>query len=220
MRIVGWTTLATAALLACPAFAQSSPGNLHSTNPAGVANPSQTPQQLTQETRHRIRQSLEQAGFKDIRVMPEAFLIRAQAPDGSRIVMQVGPDQFAALIQPGNASAGSNATGATGTASSAGQSGSTSAPGQSGSTSASGEQANMQNSNASQQIRQALEHNGFKNVQVMPEAFAIRAQAPDGARMVMVVTPDQAEGIIAQPTGSGSSGGGSTATPGSGSPNR
>lgn len=47
---------------------------------------------LTQDTQRRIRQSLEQNGFHNVQVMPEAFIIRAQAPDGSRIVMQVGPD--------------------------------------------------------------------------------------------------------------------------------
>lgn len=40
---------------------------------------------VTADTQLKIRQSLEQSGFKDIRVVPESFVVRAQAPDGSRL---------------------------------------------------------------------------------------------------------------------------------------
>lgn len=62
---------------------------------------------VTRNTEWKIRQSLADSGFKDIRIMPQAYVIHAQAPDGSRVVMEVAPDQFAAMVQP-NAASGSS----------------------------------------------------------------------------------------------------------------
>jgi hypothetical protein len=58
----------------------------------------QTGQGITYDTQQKIRQSLENNGFKNVKVMPEAFLVRAQAPDGSRIVMEISPDQATGVI--------------------------------------------------------------------------------------------------------------------------
>jgi hypothetical protein len=55
---------------------------------------------VSADTQQKIRQSLEQAGFKDIRVVPETFVVRAQAPDGSRIVMLLSPDQLSEVVLP------------------------------------------------------------------------------------------------------------------------
>jgi hypothetical protein len=52
---------------------------------------------VTNETQQKIRQSLEQSGFRNVQVVPQSFVVRAQAPDGSRIVMFMSPDQFAEL---------------------------------------------------------------------------------------------------------------------------
>lgn len=46
----------------------------------------------------QIRRALEAKGFRDIRVLPEAFVIRAQAPDGSHVVMEVTPESFQAVV--------------------------------------------------------------------------------------------------------------------------
>ncbi len=167
--------------------------------------------QLTESARQALRQSLERNGFKNVQVVPEAFAIRAQAPDGSRLMMQVGPDQFAELVEPGTGRAATSGT-------------KPSMPPQSGSSMPSGTQqqgASGVSTDTSQRIRQSLEQNGFKNVQVMPEAFVIRAQAPDGSHLVMEVTPDQVAGIVAAPaTSSGSSSNepssGSSSNPGPG----
>jgi hypothetical protein len=53
---------------------------------------------VTDDTQQKLRQSLEQFGFKNVKVVPEAFLIRAKAPDGSRIVMRVTPDEIEGVI--------------------------------------------------------------------------------------------------------------------------
>jgi opacity protein-like surface antigen len=54
-----------------------------------------------------------------------------------------------------------------------------------------------------QRIRQSLEQNGFKNIQVLPEAFVIRAQAPDGSHLAMLLTPDQVTEVVTGNMGSG-----------------
>ena len=38
--------------------------------------------------------------FRNVQVMPQSFVVRAQAPDGSRIVMFMSPDRFAELSIP------------------------------------------------------------------------------------------------------------------------
>jgi hypothetical protein len=54
---------------------------------------------VTLDTQKKLKQSLEQSGFKNVVVVPEAFIIHAQAPDGSKIVMEVSPDQMQAVIE-------------------------------------------------------------------------------------------------------------------------
>ncbi len=54
---------------------------------------------VTTNTRDQIRQSLQQSGFRDVRVTPEAFVIHAMAPDGSRIVMLLRPDELTGVIE-------------------------------------------------------------------------------------------------------------------------
>ncbi|HEX5453529.1 MAG TPA: hypothetical protein VFX06_07025 [Stellaceae bacterium] len=51
--------------------------------------------------------------------------------------------------------------------------------------------------NTEQKLRQALEQNGFRNVQVTPQAYIIHARAPDGSRVVMEISPDVIAGVVA-----------------------
>jgi hypothetical protein len=55
---------------------------------------------ITADTQQKIRQSLEQSGFRNVQVMPQSFVVRAQAPDGSHIVMFMSPDRFAEVSLP------------------------------------------------------------------------------------------------------------------------
>lgn len=55
---------------------------------------------ITADTQQKIRQSLEQSGFKSVQVMPQSYVVRAQAPDGSHIVMFMSPDRFTAVAFP------------------------------------------------------------------------------------------------------------------------
>jgi hypothetical protein len=62
------------------------------------------------DTQQKIRQSLEQSGFKDIRVVPESFVIHAQAPDGSHVVMMMTPEMTAGVIEHTGSSSPPSAT--------------------------------------------------------------------------------------------------------------
>jgi hypothetical protein len=80
----------------------STPGPQNNTTPGaqsawGQSSPGAS---VSADTQQKIRQSLEQSGFKGIRVVPETFVVRAQAPDGSRIVMLLSPDQMTEVVMP------------------------------------------------------------------------------------------------------------------------
>ncbi|HTV91036.1 MAG TPA: hypothetical protein VME41_18635 [Stellaceae bacterium] len=145
MRFAVAPVVLSLALLAAPAFAQTGMnngtnsgangengqysanengtyGNQGNTNYGANENRSAENQNwqnrgVSYDTQQRIRQSLAQNGFKDIRIMPQAFVIRAQAPDGQPVVMEVAPDQFAAVVgpnQPSGSSLNNNGNGNSG----------------------------------------------------------------------------------------------------------
>ncbi len=93
-------------------------------------------------TQGQIKSSLESSGFKNVTVLPQSFLIRATAPDGSRIMMQVSSDGlYGVVVNPtdqagSSGTAGSAGTGAT--TSSTGTGGATSSTGTGGTTSSTG----------------------------------------------------------------------------------
>lgn len=91
------------------AWAQSAQGNLSSNSQSewGQSSPGA---RITADTQQKIRQSLEQSGFKDIHVIPESFVVRAQAPDGSHIVMLLSPDEVSGVVMS-NANRGMQGTG-------------------------------------------------------------------------------------------------------------
>ncbi len=78
---------------------------------SGVSNPSdawRNASEVTTDTQQKLTQSLEQNGFKNVIVAASSFIIHAQAPDGSHIVMLVSPDQMNALITPAMPATGSS----------------------------------------------------------------------------------------------------------------
>jgi len=137
------------------ALGQSSPG-------AGV----------TADTQQRIRQSLEQSGFKDIRIVPESFVVRAQAPDGSRIVMLLSPDQVTGVVM----SSGSSGMQGSGSQQSAGH-------------------ANLQSgygddtpTATQQQAQQELARYGYSNLQDLRQMQGWSASATKNGENVRVAT--------------------------------
>lgn len=79
----------------------SSPGN----QPAPAAGQNEL------ITRQKLTQDLQNAGFSDVKVVQEAFVVQAKTRDGNPIVMTIGPNGMAAFeeIQSGPASTGSTA---------------------------------------------------------------------------------------------------------------
>jgi hypothetical protein len=99
MRFPALPIIASVVVLAAPALAQTS--SMTSGSGGSAASSSQLPPDtaVTVDTQQKLKQSLEQNGFKDVVVVPRAYAIRAQAPDGSKILMEVGPDQMHAIIE-------------------------------------------------------------------------------------------------------------------------
>lgn len=51
--------------------------------------------------RQQITQQLTQAGWKDVQVMPESFLVRAKDPQGHPVMMVINPDSITAVTAMG-----------------------------------------------------------------------------------------------------------------------
>ncbi|MBV9288357.1 MAG: hypothetical protein JO288_11150 [Hyphomicrobiales bacterium] len=47
----------------------------------------------------RMRDDLKKAGFTDIKIMPESFLVRAKDPQGNPVMMVINPDSVTAVTE-------------------------------------------------------------------------------------------------------------------------
>jgi hypothetical protein len=113
MRVPAFPMIASFVLLAAPALAQTPNMTGGQPSDTSTSTSSHVPPDtaVTLDTQQRLKQSLEQSGFKNVLVLPEAYIIHAQAPDGSKIVMEVTPDQMQAVIErSGSSSPPSNST--------------------------------------------------------------------------------------------------------------
>lgn len=86
MRIAPILVTATLAAFAGPAFAQSQ------------ASQSETPHTGPGA---QIRHDLEQAGFTDIKVLPQSFLIQAKNREGQPVTMFISPGGVTAVTEEG-----------------------------------------------------------------------------------------------------------------------
>lgn len=75
------------ALIAAPAFAQSP------TSPSQSAGQSSTTSTSTQSlaASQKIKQDLQSAGFTDIKVVAQSFVVQAKSKDGDPVLMTIGP---------------------------------------------------------------------------------------------------------------------------------
>ena len=55
--------------------------------------------QNVQAMQRQFRTDLEQAGFTDIRIMPESFLVRAKDKKGNPVMMVINPDSITAITE-------------------------------------------------------------------------------------------------------------------------
>lgn len=146
----------------------------------------------------KLRQNLEQAGFKDVTVVDAAYLVHAQTKDGDFVLMLIDP--------PG----GPAFKGASGQVGSAGQ----------------GQQAGTQAQSGQQELKQSLEKAGYSSVAIVDAAYLVHAKTSDGSMVRMTINPPSPTSAGmggSASTGAasgGSSGSGSTGSSGSTSPKR
>lgn len=85
-------------LVAAPALAQSN------TNSDSGSSSDQSADHQHASIARSLRADLQKAGFTNIRIMPEAFIVRATNPEGQKVVMRISPDtitEITALPTPG-----------------------------------------------------------------------------------------------------------------------
>lgn len=107
---------ASASFIAAPAFAQN----------ASQANASNMPNHADAThsgmgTVDLLKQDLEKAGFTNINILPEAFIVHATNSEGDRVVMRITPDVVEAVAVNPNIRGGPNGNGSSSDRSSAGQ---------------------------------------------------------------------------------------------------
>jgi Ni/Co efflux regulator RcnB len=124
MKLILIISAAAAIMLTPATFAQNSPSNSQSTNsqtsPQQSANSNQN---LT--AARQIQQDLTKAGFTDVKVVAESFVVQAKSKDGDPVVMTIGPHGMS-VFEAMNRSSGSDTSGQSKTTGSAPSSGSSS----------------------------------------------------------------------------------------------
>ena len=89
------STLALTLAVSGTAFAQSTTG---ATNPPSPnATKQETASQQSVLTIDKLKQDLQNAGFSEVKVLQDAFLIQAKTKDGNPIMLTVGPNGMSAL---------------------------------------------------------------------------------------------------------------------------
>ncbi len=59
-------------------------------------------QATTPAIEQKLRSSLSQAGFTDVHIMPQSFLVRAKDKDGNPVMMIINPDSMTAVTALGS----------------------------------------------------------------------------------------------------------------------
>jgi hypothetical protein len=97
------STLALALAASGTAFAQSTTGAANPATPDAAKQ--QNASQPSVLTVNKLKQDLQKAGFTDVKVLQDAFLIQATTKDGNPIMLTVGPNGMSALetSKPGGA---------------------------------------------------------------------------------------------------------------------
>lgn len=104
------TGAAMIALLAPPAFAQSpnpqnQPGTL--TNSNSSTNSNSGPNMAAAQ---KIKQDLQSAGFTDVKVVAESFVVQARSRDGDPVLMTIGPRGMSVFEARNNSKSDSSST--------------------------------------------------------------------------------------------------------------
>lgn len=102
-------------IAAIPAVAQTKSSTTHNqaNGTSGPASSQANPATQAAVTQ-KLRSNLEQAGFKEVRVLPESFLVRAKDKDGHPVMMIVNPDSVTEVTQMSGANPSSSSSHAVG----------------------------------------------------------------------------------------------------------
>jgi hypothetical protein len=92
------------------AQAATAPGQTNQ-NGMSVAPSSQTSNNA-QNMQEQFKRDLESAGFTDVTIMPQSFLVRAKDRQGRPVMMVINPDSVTALVGPTGQSATANGSNA------------------------------------------------------------------------------------------------------------
>jgi hypothetical protein len=91
-------------LMSVLTLALAASGSAFAQSPTGVTDPAaaaaaepQKAEQQSPPTIEKITQDLQKAGFSDVKVLEDAFLVQAKTKDGNPILMTVGPNGVSAL---------------------------------------------------------------------------------------------------------------------------
>jgi hypothetical protein len=103
MKAMFAAAAATGLLVSVAAFAQNDQANTQSK--AGTDSQTSQTQSSTAASRESLRQeiksNLEQAGFSDVKLMPDSFLVRARDKSGHPIAMIINPDSITEVVAEG-----------------------------------------------------------------------------------------------------------------------
>ena len=89
------STLALALAVSGTAFAQSTNGATNPPSPNAAQQPNASQRSVL--TVDKLKQDLQQAGFSEVKVLQDAFLIQAKTKDGTPVLMTLGPNGLSAL---------------------------------------------------------------------------------------------------------------------------
>jgi hypothetical protein len=98
---------AALALFATPALAQSSSSQTQSA-PQANANSGQS-----LEAAQKIKQDLQSAGFTDVKVVAESFVVQAKSKNGDPVLMTIGPHGMSVFEAMNSNNTSKSASGAT-----------------------------------------------------------------------------------------------------------
>jgi hypothetical protein len=158
--------VAIAAVLAmaiAPAAAQQS-GTAQKSGTAQQAPSSMQTTQPSAAAQAKLRDSLQQAGFKDIKIVDAAYVVHARTSDGNIAVMYIDPP--------------SASVGTTGTATSG--------------ESAANKSQQQAKAMTQTKVRESLEKAGFKEVKIVDAAYLVNASTSDGSKAIMYINPPSA----------------------------
>jgi hypothetical protein len=113
MKFLMVTSAVAAIALSQAAFAQSPKPNSQATQPS-TANATQNPNPAA--TQQQIQNDLKNAGFTDVKVVAESFVVQAKTKDGNPVVMTIGPHGMSAFEAMNSGSGPNSQSGTTGQA--------------------------------------------------------------------------------------------------------